>query len=408
LNPNLKRDALTWFGLALAATVLLVGILVWQNKHVAAHGAIYLSTDPSAGADIFKQKGCANCHGIGPDVVPLLPGNVPSSTSLPKLVTAMWNHAPRMWERMNAEKLEYPELNYEQMARLVAYLYMSGYIDRVGDAENGERLFSIKGCIRCHAVRGFGGKRGPDLSESQSMANPMIWTQVMWNHAADMQERLKQIGLRWPRFEEDELRDLYAYVSEVSRRPTNELQISPADPENGWKVFRSKGCIMCHSLSESGQRHIGPALGPERKVPPTFFRFAESMLNHFPAMRRAVESQNQNLPAFEGTEMADVIAFVYSLRYLEPGGSPHVGESVFEWRGCSRCHGSQAEGTRSGPPLRGRGQSFTAVRLASILWRHGAKMYEQSRKMGQDWPQLQTSDIGDLLAFLNSPVEEKR
>jgi cytochrome c553 len=113
------------------------------------------------------------------------------------------------------------------------------------------------------------------------------------------------------------------------------------------------------------------------------------------------------MPTFQGREMADVIAFVYSLRYLEPGGSPHVGESVFAWRGCGRCHGDHAEGTRSGPPLRGRGQNYTAVRMASILWRHGAKMYQQSQKMGQGWPQLEPSDVGDILAFLNAPVESR-
>jgi cytochrome c2 len=229
----------------------------------------------------------------------------------------------------------------------------------------------------------------------------------MWNHAADMEERMARSGQHWPRFAEDELRDLYAYVRQVNERPLRESDVAPADPENGWKVFQSKGCINCHALSDGGQGHIGPELGPSRDVPPTFFRFSESMLNHFPEMRRASESQQGVIPTFEGREMADVIAFVYSLRYLEPGGSPHVGESVFGWRGCARCHGVQAEGTRLGPPLRGRGQNFTAVRMASILWRHGAKMYQQSQKMGQGWPQLQPSDVGDILAFLNAPVESK-
>jgi hypothetical protein len=32
-------------------------------------------------------------------------------------------------------------------------------------------------------------------------------------------------------------------------------------------------------------------------------------------------------------------------------------------------------------------------------------MYDQSRKIGQGWPLLQESDIGDLLSFLNTPLE---
>jgi hypothetical protein len=55
-----------------------------------------------------------------------------------------------------------------------------------------------------------------------------------------------------------------------------------------------------------------------------------------------------------------------------------------------------------------RGQTYTAVRLANNLWRHGAKMYEQSRKAGQSWPVLQESDVGDLLSFLNTPIETRK
>jgi hypothetical protein len=48
------------------------------------------------------------------------------------------------------------------------------------------------------------------------------------------------------------------------------------------------------------------------------------------------------------------------------------------------------------------------VRLATNLWGHGAKMYEQSRKAGQSWPVLQESDVGDLLSFLNTPIEPRK
>jgi hypothetical protein len=35
-------------------------------------------------------------------------------------------------------------------------------------------------------------------------------------------------------------------------------------------------------------------------------------------------------------------------------------------------------------------------------------MYEQSRKAGQSWPVLQESDVGDLLSFLNTPIEARQ
>jgi mono/diheme cytochrome c family protein len=127
------------------------------------------------------------------------------------------------------------------------------------------------------------------------------------------------------------------------------------------------------------------------------------MLNHFPQMERAMNSRSAAMPVFEGGEMADLAAFLYSLHFLEPAGSPQVGASLFTWRGCAQCHGDQAQGSRNAPALRGKGSTYTAVRLAADLWRHGARMYSTAHAAGQPWPLLSEEDVGDLLAFLNTP-----
>jgi ubiquinol-cytochrome c reductase cytochrome b subunit len=36
----------------------------------------------------------------------------------------------------------------------------------------GARLFHAKGCEFCHAIEGYGGKRGPDLSDVRSRMAP--------------------------------------------------------------------------------------------------------------------------------------------------------------------------------------------------------------------------------------------
>jgi mono/diheme cytochrome c family protein len=245
--------------------------------------------------------------------------------------------------------------------------------------------------------------------------SPITWTQVLWNHAAAMESSMRRMGIRWPRFQANELRDLFAYVRQEGGKAGNEVSIPAADPDRGWQVFQAKYCINCHALrnspvrvSDAPTRPVGPALGADGTLPPTFSQFGESMLNHFPDMNRAMGSVGQAPPTFEAQEMADLAIFLYSLRYQEPSGSPHVGASIFAWRGCADCHGARAQGTERGPALRGRGQPYTAVRLANNLWRHGASMYEQSRKAGQSWPMLQDSDVGDLLSFLNTPVEPRK
>jgi mono/diheme cytochrome c family protein len=103
--------------------------------------------------------------------------------------------------------------------------------------------------------------------------------------------------------------------------------------------------------------------------------------------------------------MADLIAFLYSFRYFEPGGSPRVGEVLFDGRGCGHCHGEDAQGTALGPRLRGRGQRFTSVTLAAAFWRHDPEMYERTQELGIAWPALGARDVGDLITFLNTAPE---
>jgi hypothetical protein len=138
----------------------------------------------------------------------------------------------------------------------------------------------------------------------------------------------------------------------------------------------------------------------------TLARFAGLMWNHTPEMWRISEARNLERPVFKDQEMADLIAFLGSLRYFEPPGSPAIGRTVFAERGCASCHGPGAEGGPEAPALRGRGEPATAVTLAAALWDHGPRMYQRTRKRGRAWPALAEPDIGDIVAFLNSPANE--
>jgi hypothetical protein len=131
-----------------------------------------------------------------------------------------------------------------------------------------------------------------------------------------------------------------------------------------------------------------------------------AMVSHSPQMEKAMARQGITHPKLSAQEMTDIFAFLYSLRYVEPTGSPHVGASVFQWRGCSRCHGGNAEGSARAPALRGR--TYNSISLAVALWRHGQQMHAQTRQLGLGWPTLAEDDVGDLLAFLNLPAERRR
>jgi mono/diheme cytochrome c family protein len=106
--------------------------------------------------------------------------------------------------------------------------------------------------------------------------------------------------------------------------------------------------------------------------------------------------------------MADLMAFFNSLRYFEANGSVEAGRGLFTSRGCSRCHGANAQGTSLAPALGGRGRHVNSVTLATALWRHGPEMYRRTRSLGIPWPKLEQNDLGDLFAFLNAKPEERQ
>ena len=405
-----RRQLLVWVVAALAALLFLVGVLIWQHRAVEEQWNTFLVGNPRTGARTFQDKGCSTCHavcGAGTKLAPDLGLQRSSGSSMNQLVTQMWNHAPLMWPRIEERRMAYPQFTAEEMANLFAYLFTTCYVDEPGDSARGSLLFSRKGCIRCHSIAGEGGKVGPDLKSLGPVDTPIFWARAMWNHAPAMETHMRQFGMVWPRFDGEEMNDLLAYIREEHGGPRREFELLPADPRRGWTLFRSKGCISCHAARGQGGTS-GPDLGAGRPLPPTVTQVAGKMWNHSPEMWAAMKAKGIERPTFQGREMADLIAFLYSLRNFELGGSPLVGKDLFNERKCARCHGAEARGGEFGPGLRKRGKFFSPVSLAEALWSHGPAMYRKSQQLGLGWPALQQSDLDHLLAFLNSPPEEPR
>ena len=391
---------IAWALLATVAVVVFAGAMVTQGRRARERSSLFLASSPQQGSVVFRAKGCIRCHSVngeGGNVGPDLGRRDPSRSDLPQLVTAMWNHGPKMWERMRTDGVPRPSLSYDDVAQLLSYLYMSRHVDDPGDPVIGRELFQSKGCVRCHAVHGAGGRTGPDLAAVNDLIGPMEWTEALWNHASKMRQSAEQEGVPWPKFQGHEMRDLYAFV----RQDSSNGPVPYGDPERGWQTFQQKSCAGCHSIRDAYTLE-GPSFVPERTLPGTFMELGGAMVSHCPQMEKAMARQGITRPKLSAQEITDIFAFLYSLTYVEPSGSPHVGASVFQWRGCSRCHGENAEGTPRAPALRGR--TYNSISLAVALWRHGQQMHAQTRQLGLAWPTLAGDDVGDLLAFLNLPA----
>jgi mono/diheme cytochrome c family protein len=390
-----------WIVAAVAAVALLLTVLRWEERQSSGRWSTLVSGRSQAGSKLFQEKGCSSCHSGGAAAhAPDLAAETAARSGPDQLVTVMWNHAPKMWEQMQQAGIARPAFSQQEMADLLAYLYTLRYVGEAGDASLGERLFRDRRCSVCHSVRGKGGRSAKDLATVHSSATAVGWATAMWNHPA---VRGEGEGVR---FVGHDMNDLLSYVRGANESPKIDSLLLAAEFGRGWTVFREKSCVGCHSVKDEAGR-VGPELGPGRELPSTIVQLAGSIWNHSPAMWGAMENLRIERPRFAQREMADMVAFLYSFRYAEPGGSSKLGEVLFEGRGCGRCHGIRAQGTSEGPQLRGRGTNFNSVTMATALWRHGPAMYRRTRELGLPWPLLGENDVGDLIAFLNTS-EPKR
>lgn len=350
--------------------------------------------DPVAGSRVFGAKGCAHCHAIkgtggkiGPDL-----GKTERPRSFYHLAAELWNHAPRMAERMRQLGVARPRLDARESADLVAFLFTADYFDPPGDAKAGRWLFMEKRCVVCHQRGGVGGVIGPSLDALGERASPIHVASAMWNHGPQMSEAMRARGIPRPAFTGRELRDLLAYLA-TPGAADEPIYVLPGDAEQGRRLFTDKGCLECHSIRGVGGK-VGPDLA-DRPAQGSVLDFAARMWNKAPKMTEAMKARSIPAPQLAPGEVADILAFLYSVRYMGATGDPRRGAQVAQNKGCLACH---AAGKRAGDLRRVAGGEPPAVLAA--LWNHSFIGDVTARA---PWAPMTDAEMLDLIAFLQAP-----
>src|SRR4029453_3187532 len=117
----------------------------------------------------------------------------------------------------------------------------------------GARVFDAKGCIKCHAIGGTGGKVGPDLARTPRPRTFYDLAAALWNHAPTMAARMRGLGIVRPHLDPADAGDLAGYLFTLSYFDRR------ADVPPGRRLFPEKGCAPCHRLGGAGGT-VGPAL----------------------------------------------------------------------------------------------------------------------------------------------------
>ena len=173
---------------------------------------------PENGQKLFKTRQCRECHSVGGQgghVGPELGKPGRHHVSLTEFAALMWNHGPQMWARMKERGIQVPRLTGQEMADLVAYLYVSHYFDQAVSPGRGRQVLQDKGCLTCHAASGQGARTAADLATYRGARSGSALIAALWNHPRYLPKEKREVP--WPLLTGQDLADMAAFLGALPR-----------------------------------------------------------------------------------------------------------------------------------------------------------------------------------------------
>jgi hypothetical protein len=122
-----------------------------------------------------------------------------------------------MFAALQRAEVEWPQIGVEEMSDLMAYLQAAPPRDPPPDLVRGQAVLVRKGCLKCHSLRGEGGRIGPDLAEHRAdYDSAAAWAATMWTHTPRMAAVAGERGVLYPRFSGDEMGNLLGFLRRAS------------------------------------------------------------------------------------------------------------------------------------------------------------------------------------------------
>lgn len=363
-----------------------------------------LPVNPISGRIVFEEKGCIDCHAVdgfggsdGPDL-----GRQKFFGSFYDLASRLWNHAPEMAVQSDFLEKKWPSITSAEMDRLISYLFFLRYLGEPGNVAEGKKLLQEKKCLTCHRIEDEGAPDGIALDQLQRYASPLLVAQITWNHIPEMQKKMNAMGLERPTFNDQDITHISAYLREFSRGTLMDTQyLSPGNPNKGSVLFITKQCSYCHATKKN-QPSVGNRLN-EMDLHQSVTAIAGTMWNHGDTMWETIQSEELEWPMFEGSEMADLIAYLYFFDYQGSPGNSEIGKEVFEEKSCHRCHA-----TGDALALSRLKDLTSPTALVKTMWNHVPYMRELTVSKNISWPNLSADDLRHLYAYLTNKSKERK
>jgi mono/diheme cytochrome c family protein len=217
----------------------------------------------------------------------------------------------------------------------------------------------------------------------ESLADPVVLAQQMWNHGARMREAFSAKKVARPQISAQELTDMLVYLQNLpdTRHLATNFSFPPSD--SGEALFESKGCSGCHT----GKLALEGLLRNQ-----TLTDIAADMWNHQPSMKQPPPSLSQE-------EMRQIIGYIWTRQYFRGNGNAERGRKVFAEKNCAACHSDPSSGA---PKLAQGKDAYSDITLVSALWEHGPRMLDLMNQKKLAWPRFTAQQMSDLIAYLNS------
>lgn len=258
----------------------------------------------------------------------------------------------------------------------------------------GRIVFEEKGCIECHALGGYGGDLGPDLSRDHFFGSFMDLAATIWNHTPEMDRKFRERQVERPNLSEKELLNLAGFIYYLKYLG------EPGSVSNGARLIKSKGCLACHG--RAGESAPDFALMDQNA---SALNMVQSMWNHGPEMSAEMKDMDIEFPSLTGENIADMAAYIQMAATdrsdirMSPG-SPRQGADIFVSKGCDACHSVTGVDEKLGPDLSEFDMRQSVTEIASDMWNHSQLMAEYIENEGLKWPVFEGKEMADLLSYL--------
>jgi len=269
------------------------------------------------------------------------------------------------------------------------------------DPTKGARLFVNKGCVKCHALKGDGGKGGPDLGKIDLGDSQLDLAAKLWNHTPSMIIGIEKARILKPKLTGEELNNIAAYLYFLKYFD------EAGDVTRGRYLFNEKGCTSCHPLSGKGKRGESGLDEFPQNISPVFL--SREIWNHGPDMVASMVQLGMKWPEFKGNEMIDLLEYIKAnakgpreIAYITPG-NPREGKRTFLSKGCGECHpASNGKSSPAGIDLMKKSKDFyrSLTQVASTMWNKGPVVLAKMSQTKTGIPKFTPKEMADLTAYL--------